>query len=73
MSGEKRSLCMTATCRWDVAGRKIDLGELGSFSFLDTPSHNAQKALYHHQSISAGAVIGLDIIMKGSLSREEVI
>ena len=73
MSGEKRSLRMMATCRWDVAGRKIDLGVLGSFSFLDTPWHNAQKALYHHQTISAGAVIGLDIIMKGSLSREEVI
>ena len=73
MSGEKRSLRMMATCRWDVAGRKIHLGVLGSFSFLDTPSHNAQKALYHHQTISAGAVIGLDIIMKGSLSREEVI
>ena len=73
MSGEKRSLGMMATCRWDVAGRKIDLGELGSFSFLETPSHNAQKALYHHQTISAGAVIGLDIIMKGSPSREEVI
>ena len=73
MSGEKRSLRMMATCRWDVAGRKMDLGELGSFSFLDPPSQNAQKALYHHQTISAGAVIGLDIIMKGSLSREEVI
>ena len=73
MSGEKRSLRMMATCRRDVAGRKIDLGELGSFSFLDTPSHNGQKALYHQRTISAGAVIVLNIIMKGSLSGEEVI
>ena len=72
MSGEKRSLRM-ATCRWDVAGHKIDLGELGSFSFLDTPSHNAQKALNHHRTVSADAVIVLNIIMKGSLSTEEVI
>ena len=56
-----------------LQGVKIDLGELGSFSLLATPSHNAQKAFHHHRSISAGAVIFLNIIMKGSLSTEEVI